>query len=119
MCGCIFVIGPRVLRFVSVAYVTCFRASCYQGASKSNVTYVLPDLKLIILFRYLVRFNSYTNTKNACKLLQNEKKISTSICVLVIYTVQFVGSPMLKQGKIKIRAYIRDLVALCIPSKHL
>ena len=46
-------------------------------------------------------------------------KISTCICVLVIYTVQFVGSPMNKQGKIEIRAYIKGRVALCIPPKQI
>ena len=45
--------------------------SHHEGASKSNVTYVFPNLnRSIILSRYVVRFNSYTRTKTACKLLQ-------------------------------------------------
>ena len=45
--------------------------------------------------------------------------ISICICELVIYTVQSRGSPLNKQGKIEIRAYIKGHDALCIPSKQI
>ena len=55
--------------------------------------------------------------KQRANCFKNNKDIH--LYVLVIYTVQFVGSPRNKQDKIEIRAYIKDRVALSIPAKQI